>query len=342
MGICISSASSEIHQADDDLENVMHVQENIVSHGIEKLGSLYSKEGSKGVNQDTAVLHQGYGGEHGAFCGVFDGHGKNGHLVSKIVRNRLPSLLLNQKNASSKIKTVRDYHNEKADDGSVTSESFHKWKEAFISSFKVMDKEIKLQGSLDCSCSGTTAVVVLRQGDDLIIANLGDSRAVLGRICDQNGITPVQLTTDLKPGIPSEAERIRKCNGRVLALKEEPHIHRVWLPHEDSPGLAMSRAFGDFLLKNYGIISLPDISYHRVTPKDRFIVLASDGVWDVLSNKEVVSIISTADSELDAAKSVVEAATAAWKRKFTSSKVDDCTAVCLFLQKRKQQSDFIF
>uniref|UniRef100_A0A6N2LLR6 PPM-type phosphatase domain-containing protein n=1 Tax=Salix viminalis TaxID=40686 RepID=A0A6N2LLR6_SALVM len=362
MGICISSASSEIHQADDGLE------EQIVSHGIEKLGSLYSKEGSKGVNQDAAVLHQGYGGEHGAFCGVFDGHGKNGHIVSKIVRNRLPSLLLNQKNASSKMRTATDHSSEREDDGSVPSESFHKWKEACISSFKVMDKEIKLQGSLDCSCSGTTAVVVLRQGDDLIIANLGDSRAVLGRINDQNGIMPVQLTTDLKPGVPGktpfqtifhdpmqtyplahgssnnpgEAERIRNCNGRVLALREEPHIHRVWLPHEDSPGLAMSRAFGDFLLKNYGIISLPDISYHRVTPRDRFVVLASDGVWDVLSNKEVVSIISTADSELDAAKSVVEAATAAWKRKFTSSKVDDCTAVCLFLQKRKQQSDFIF
>jgi len=58
MGICISSASSEIHQADDGLENVMHVQETIVSHGIEKVGSLYSKEGSKGVNQDAAILHQ--------------------------------------------------------------------------------------------------------------------------------------------------------------------------------------------------------------------------------------------------------------------------------------------
>jgi serine/threonine protein phosphatase PrpC len=58
-------------------------------------------------------------------------------------------------------------------------------------------------------------------------------------------------------------------------------------------------------------------------------------VWDVLSNKEVVSIVSAADSEQAAAKAVVEAATAAWKRKFTSSKVDDCTVVCLFLQTRK-------
>ncbi|KAJ6698090.1 PROTEIN PHOSPHATASE 2C 72-RELATED [Salix purpurea] len=337
MGICVSSASSEIHQADDGLENVTHVQENTVSHGIEKLSSLYSREGSKGVNQDAAIVHLGYGVEHGAFCGVFDGHGKNGHVVSRTVRNRLPSLLLNQKNALEEIDSVRDHGSEKADGGLVPlpGESFHKWKDACVGAFKVMDKEIKLQESLDCSCSGTTAVVVVRQGEDLVIANLGDSRAVLGRTNDQKGIMPVQLTTDLKPGVPSEAKRIRKCNGRVLALKEEPHVNRVWLPHEDSPGLAMSRAFGDFLLKKHGIIALPDISYHRVTSEDQFVVLASDGVWDVLSNKEVVSIVSAADCEQTAAKAVVEAATAAWKRKFTSSKVDDCTAVCLFLQTRK-------
>ena len=93
------------------------------------------------------------------------------------MRNRLPSLLLNQKNASSKMRTARDHSSEKADDGSVLSESFHKWKEACISSFKVMDKEIKLQGSLDCSCSGTTAVVVLRQVRKL--AGLCFSRQIL-------------------------------------------------------------------------------------------------------------------------------------------------------------------
>lgn len=76
----------------------------------------------------------------------------------------------------------------------------------------------------------------------------------------------------------AEAERIRKCNGRVLALKEEPHIQRVWLPYDDSPGLAMSRAFGDFVLKNHGIICIPHVSYHRLTPNDEFLVLASDGV----------------------------------------------------------------
>jgi serine/threonine protein phosphatase PrpC len=52
----------------------------------------------------------------------------------------------------------------------------------------------------------------------------------------------------------------------------------VWLPYDDSPGLAMARAFGDFCLKDYGVISVPEMSYRQLTERDLFIVLASDGV----------------------------------------------------------------
>lgn len=52
----------------------------------------------------------------------------------------------------------------------------------------------------------------------------------------------------------------------------------MWLPNNDSPGLAMARAFGDFCLKDFGLISVPEISYRRLTEKDEFIVLATDGV----------------------------------------------------------------
>lgn len=76
----------------------------------------------------------------------------------------------------------------------------------------------------------------------------------------------------------AEAERIRKCRGRVFALRDEPEVCRVWLPNCDSPGLAMARAFGDFCLKDFGLISVPDVSFRRLTEKDEFIVLATDGV----------------------------------------------------------------
>nr|KYP60621.1 putative protein phosphatase 2C 75 [Cajanus cajan] len=312
MGICISITSLEIHD-----EDVTIFEARKVLNGSQSLCSVYSRKGTKGINQDAASIHEGYGMEDGAFCGVYDGHGRYGHIVSKIVNSRLSSLILDQKKVVDKI------------------ESFHKWKEAIVSAFKVMDKEVKLQQNVD-SCSGTTAVVIIKQGEGLVIANLGDSRAVLGTIYDEKLIA-IQLTTDLKPGLPREAERIRRNNGCVYALKEEPHIQRVWIPNnENSPGLAMSRAFGDFLLKDHGLTAIPDISYHSLTSSDQFVVLASDGVWDVLSNSEVASIVWSVESEEAAARAVVEAANAAWQKKYPSSMVDECTVACLFLQKKPQ------
>lgn len=75
-----------------------------------------------------------------------------------------------------------------------------------------------------------------------------------------------------------EADRIAQCNGRVYCLPDEPGVHRVWLPHEESPGLAMSRAFGDYCVKDFGLISVPEVNHRHITSRDEFIVLATDGV----------------------------------------------------------------
>lgn len=75
-----------------------------------------------------------------------------------------------------------------------------------------------------------------------------------------------------------EAERIKKCNGRIFAVDEEPEVYRIWMPDEDCPGLAMARAFGDFCLKDYGLISIPEVCYKTITSDDEFVVLATDGV----------------------------------------------------------------
>ncbi|XP_058068340.1 probable protein phosphatase 2C 12 [Magnolia sinica] len=342
MGICISSASLENQEiVIEGYENVVFVDKRLCSNGIPKLASIHSQQGKKGPNQDSAIICQGYGMEGGVFCGVFDGHGRNGHIVSRLVRDRLPWLVLNQRNAIASLNHITndDYGdvNESLDGDLVSSKIFDGWKEACHSAFKAMDKELKLHEKLDSTCSGTTAVAIIKQDEDLIIANLGDSRAILGTMSDESALIAVPLTTDLKPSLPEEAERITKANGRIFALREEPSVQRVWLPDDDFPGLAMARAFGDFRLKNYGIIATPQITHHRISSNDQFLVLATDGVWDVLSNIQVASIVWSAKSEEAAARMVVDAAVLAWQHKFPSSRVDDCSAVCLFLQERRQQ-----
>jgi len=78
--------------------------------------------------------------------------------------------------------------------------------------------------------------------------------------------------------LAEEAERILECQGRVFCLEDEPGVHRVWLPDEESPGLAMSRAFGDYCVKEYGLISVPEVTHRNITSRDQFVVLATDGV----------------------------------------------------------------
>nr|CAD1836503.1 unnamed protein product [Ananas comosus var. bracteatus] len=300
----------------------------IAANGASGVASLFTQQGKKGTNQDAMIVWENFGSRTDTvFCGVFDGHGPYGHLVARRVRDLLPlKLSANLGSDDSIEETPFGCLDEEI---SVTLESekkekqpdiFATLKKSFLKAFKVMDKELKLHGNIDCLYSGTTAVTVVKQDQDLVIGNLGDSRAVLGTRDQNNRLIAVQLTVDLKPNLPREAERIRRCRGRVFALRDEPEVARVWLPNCNSPGLAMARAFGDFCLKEFGIISVPEVSYRRITERDEFIVLATDGVWDVLTNKEVVDIVASAPSRSSAARSLVESAIRAWRFKYPTSK----------------------
>ncbi|MQM01784.1 hypothetical protein Taro_034541 [Colocasia esculenta] len=335
-------------------EELHRVPGRLFLNGSSEVACLFTQQGRKGTNQDAMLVWENFSSKDDTvFCGVFDGHGPFGHMVAKKVRDVLPLKLCTQWNANSNDQNnLQQYVSAPSSASSEETTSIgheDEWiepidgnedkfpdmyfilRQSFLKAFKLMDKELKLHPTIDCFCSGTTAVTLLKQGQDLVLGNVGDSRAILGTRDKDNSLVAVQLTVDLKPNLPKEAERIQQCKGRVFALQDEPEVARVWLPNSDSPGLAMARAFGDFCLKDYGLISVPDVSYRRLTERDEFIVLATDGVWDVLSNKEVVDVVASAPSRATAARALVDTAVRAWRLKFPTSKIDDCAVVCLFL-----------
>ncbi|PON37797.1 Protein phosphatase [Parasponia andersonii] len=342
-----SPAPSPYPKTDSKFEMWLHrVPGRMCLNGCSATASLFTKQGRKGINQDAMIVWENFGSKADTiFCGVFDGHGPFGHLVAKKVRDILPlklstqwELIRSSKNgltgasagALGSLNSGMIASALALAHGDQETELFSTLNDSFLKAFMVMDKELKFHPHIDCYCSGTTAVTLVKQGRDLVIGNIGDSRAVLGTRDDNNSFNAVQLTVDLKPSVPREAERIRLCKGRVFALKNEPEVARVWLPNSDSPGLAMARAFGDFCLKDFGVISVPDVSYYRLSVKDEFVILATDGIWDVLSNEDVVNIVASAPRST-AARALVESAVRAWRFKFPSSKIDDCAVVCLFL-----------
>ncbi|KAJ8636354.1 hypothetical protein MRB53_010621 [Persea americana] len=296
--------------------------------GSKSFVSVFSQRGKKGVNQDCSVVWQEFGFQEDViFCGVFDGHGPWGHFVARRVRDSLPSSLLcswQETLALTSLDSDFDLESDKK------VQPFDVWKQSYLRTCAVIDKELEQHRGFDSFYSGTTALTVVKQGELIVIANVGDSRAVLGTSLDDGSLVPVQLTVDFKPSLPQEAERIRQCKGRVFCLHDEPGVHRVWLPDGETPGLAMSRSFGDYCVKDFGLISVPEVTQRHITNRDQFIILATDGVWDVISNQEAVEIVSSTPEREKSAKRLVECAARAWKHKRRGVAMDDCSAICLF------------
>ncbi|XP_057735260.1 probable protein phosphatase 2C 33 [Arachis stenosperma] len=336
---CSSSSAAFDYRVDED--SLHRIPGRIFLNGSTRIASLYCKQGRKGQNQDAMLLWENVcSKEDTVFCGVFDGHGPHGHRIAKKVRDSFPLILMaewdlhlhnNKDGLCSSSAAVEKPNLESHDTNALEAV-----RESYVKACKLMDKEINMQNNFDCYCSGTTAVTVVKQGQHLVIGNVGDSRAVLCTRDHDDSLVPVQLTTDFKPSLPREAERIKLSKGRVFGLPNEPEVARVWLPNIDSPGLAMSRAFGDFCLKDFGLISLPDVSYHHISDKDEFVVLATDGIWDVLSNREVLGIVGSVPRSC-AARIVVDSAVHAWRTKFPAAKIDDCSVVCLFFDSDSDQ-----
>ncbi|KAG5400789.1 hypothetical protein IGI04_015396 [Brassica rapa subsp. trilocularis] len=290
--------------------------------------------------------------EDTVFCGVFDGHGPYGHVIAKSVRDLLPLKLgshlesylsceevlkeisLNTANRMTSDNLVHISANGESRVYNKDQDMVQTLLTSIVKAYRFMDKELKMQVDVDCFCSGTTAVTMVKQGQHLVVGNIGDSRAVFDMRNKENKLVLFQLTEDLKPDVPTEAARIKRCRARIFALRDEPGVARLWLPNHNSPGLAMACAFGDFCLKDFGLISVPDVSYRRLTEKDEFVVLATDGIWDVLTNEEVVEIVAKTPTRCTAGRALVEAAVRNWRWKFSTSKVDDCAVVCLFLDSK--------
>jgi len=132
---------------------------------------------------------------------------------------------------------------------------------------------------------GSAAIVTMVERDNnrVIIANSGDQRAVLCR-----GGSAIQLTTDHKPDDPNEILRIQSCGGYVTENKRVDGV------------LALSRALGDNYLQPH-VTYEPELYFIENVPEDKFIILACDGLWDVVTNQQAVDIVQNSKDAVSAA-----------------------------------------
>lgn len=205
--------------------------------------------------------------------------------------------------------------------------------EAIKIGFELTEKGI-IEAEID---DGSTTNLVMIKDNLLIVANLGDSRSVL--YSSTEGIVP--LSVDHKPDSKLERKRIESIGGQVITDRHGT---------KRAGSLAVSRALGDRRYKapmvkkllpsiHEGmdlISSEPDIRYRHIKPDDQFIIIACDGIWDVLSNLKAINIVRTAfsygaDAEL--------AANILKQKALELRTSDNVTAIVIDLFKRNREKE---
>lgn len=190
------------------------------------------------------------------FFAVYDGHG--GDYISKYLNNSLTPIL-----------THKDMKYP------ITQAMGNRIQTA-------IQNELKTNPQLTqkATMAGSTSLAVINYKSNgtsyLNILNTGDSRCVL---CRDN--MAICLTKDHKPSWPEEHARIKKMGGTVVRDR-----YGEWRIGD----LAVSRAFGDLDSQPY-VSHLPEVFHYRLSRKDKFMILACDGLWDVVSNQEAVNFI---------------------------------------------------
>eukprot|EP00546_Thalassionema_frauenfeldii_P004393 CAMPEP_0178913308 /NCGR_PEP_ID=MMETSP0786-20121207/10767_1 /TAXON_ID=186022 /ORGANISM="Thalassionema frauenfeldii, Strain CCMP 1798" /LENGTH=442 /DNA_ID=CAMNT_0020586029 /DNA_START=101 /DNA_END=1426 /DNA_ORIENTATION=+ len=231
--------------------------------------SVRAIQGCRLYMEDEYVVGNG-----GRFVGVFDGHGGGdvSYFLAQNLHKHVKQQMYRQLKRKQWEEPDENKENKKLSISSLVS--------ALRAAFEAVENEVI--GKEEMQYQGSTAVTVtIHEEKDgsrtLLSANVGDSRAVLCR-----GGTALDLTKDHKPNDEKERERIQGM-GEKIEWDNFGKVHRV-------KNLSLSRAIGDSFAKPV-VSPEVDINLFRVHDDDEFIVVASDGVWDVMSSNEVVKFV---------------------------------------------------
>ena len=244
----------------------------------------FDGEQDKEHNQDISFIEKNFSGEKDfLYLSVCDGHGAEGHEVSSFIKRTLP-----------KDMTRNLYHKDLTSNDLNTKREIHEIiKKTFL---KVNEKLIETE-EINSTFSGSTCVSLIYTPSKIITANIGDSRAVMGKFNkERKEWISCDLSRDHKPTEKDEARRIYENNGRIQPFTDDDTgefigPQRVWVKDDDVPGLAMTRSFGDRVAATVGTISEPEIMEFDLNDDDKFILIASDGVWEFINSQECVNII---------------------------------------------------
>ena len=337
-----SLLNQKINKKEDLIIESQTKENNINSFCVTKAGIDDKKEK---INQDSYLILEKLFENNLNIFGIFDGHGKNGHLLSSLVSKFLSSYLTNKENYCSKNnKPASDTESESDDGININKETLKKLfsKEDFI---KKVIKELDFRANecnFDLSLSGTTCLLLfILNNNTLVCSNIGDSMCCLFSCSNEDRWTHEILSVIHKPDIPSEKERIISNGGVIHPYYDEYGIYegpdRVYIKGKTYPGLSLSRSIGDLESEKIGIISEPDIIYKKLDSTNKYIVMGSDGLFDVIKPYDIRRIVNPFFIRNDpegACNALMKTASKNWDK--SGYERDDITIIVAFMGKPNQ------
>lgn len=280
--------------------------------------------------QDAYVIHEAdLGSSDMHWFQVFDGHGPDGHKCAWYCRDHMKQVA----------NTVWEA------DTSVACDKL------LVKTNETLNSNLHATVEVPSRDSGTTAVSILAVGSTLYCSNVGDSRCIIGVRGANGKVVPKALSHDQTLYRADERARIRAAGGRVLSIGQiegrvpvtedfecalgdeidaEGDPPRIWLPDRFEPGCAFSRSLGDFTAETVGCVATPEIAKHEISDDDVVAVIASDGIWEFITNQQVVDICVNEPDPYVACHKIVAKSYKEWYDH--EERIDDISIIILYFR----------
>ena len=306
------------------------------------------------LNQDAfSIVHDFTGVVGDAHFAVYDGHGRDGYKCAQFAKENMPAQL------EKYIRLARAQHSKRSGSNN-TNLPLNSYENACSKAHIACNQAMHESNKVEDSLSGTTAIsIAFHDKTKFTVCNVGDSRAIVGQEVrsgsGKNGETralrALPLSRDQTPYRKDERVRVRKCGARILSLDQMEGLEpisddwgdvnlgeeideggdppRVWSPNGEYPGTAFTRSLGDMIAEELGVYAEPEILSRDIIAQDKIIVIASDGVFEFLTNQSVIDMCAKFKDPLEACKAVVAEAYELWLQ--YECRTDDITMICMFI-----------
>jgi len=247
-------------------------------HYISQVG--INKDGTSKINQEAMLeLVNILGNSKFNIFGIFSGHGKNGHSISRFIPRFIKEYFLftERKLILKNCKTNKELY-----------DLFSQNNYIFIKQL-MYDCQYSLQNSqIDCDYSGSSCLLLFIIEKHIICCNVGNSRAI---ILEKKDL--FQLTFDQTLDIPEERQRIESKGGKIVWSIENSKFpseeYQIMLKDNNNKShyIEMSRSLGDTMFKKVGVDFAPVITEYTLNIETKLIVMGTKGLWKNFSNKQV-------------------------------------------------------